>query len=166
MPKIKKIERETVEMPYGYTVRQHQRCTHSTREPVEYGSWSESYSNSIDKLIEKTTTYPDVVSLHDLQSGDRAYVVWVEWSTGDSFGRGECAQMEVLGLFKTYEDAEVLKDAIEATEENYSRTSFESDQSAYWVKTPDGQIFTSGWAPWLGYFESLEGVHIDRVEVR
>ena len=95
-----------------------------------------------------------------------AFVVWVEWSTGDSFGHGERCRTEVLGLFKSYDDAEVLKDAIEASSNKYDRRGYENDGAAYWVKTPDGQIFTSGWAPWLGYFESLDSVCIDWVEVR
>lgn len=161
---VKKVERETVKMPYGYAVTINSYCEHSEREDVEYGSWSESYSNDIERLIVKGGS--DVASIHDLQSGDRAFVVWVEWSTGDSFGHGDRSCTEVLGLFKSYEDAEVLKDTIEASSNKYDRRGYENDGVAYWVKTPDGQIFTSGWAPWLGYFESLDSVHIDRVEVR
>lgn len=161
---VKKIDKEVVEMPYGYAVNIQSYCDHYEREDEEYGSWSASYTNSLDSTIVKGGS--DVASIHDLQSGDRGFIVWAEWSSGDSFGHGDRNNTEVLGLFKTYEAAEVLKAAIEASADKYDRRGYEKDGAAYRVKTPDGQLFESGWAPWLGYFESLDSVHIDRVEVR
>lgn len=165
MAKVKKVEREVCDMPYGYKVNIERYCDHSEQEAVEWGSWSASYTNTIDGLIIKETEHPDVASIYDLKPGERAFIVWVEWSSGDSFGRGIREYTEVIGLFTKYEDAEVLKEKLES-ELTYDDSSYGVDKVVYWIKTPDGQIFQTGFAPWRGYFETLESVHIDRVEVR
>lgn len=164
--KINKVEREQCEMPYGYKVKIDQYCDHYESENEPYGSWSASYTNSVDDMIIKTDEYPDVASIHDVKPGERAFIVWAEWSSGDSFGHGDRNYTEVLGLFVRYEDAEVLQKALEEHARKYDRRGYEKDATSYYVKTPDGQIFQSCWAPWLGYFESLDSIHIDRVEVR
>lgn len=160
------INRAPNSMFYGYKVQINQHCTHSHREGGSYGSWEESYSNSIQPLIVKVEKNPDVVSIHDIKPGERGFVVWAEWSTGDSFGRGDRACVEAIGLFKSYEDAEVLREYIVDRSKKYDRRGYENDGAQLHIDTPDGQTFKTGWAPWLGYFEQLDDVYIDRVEVR
>ena len=135
---------------FGYNVNICSKCDYSECSEEEFGDWSELYSNSF-KSITKTDKYPDVTSLHDFKSGDVAYLVWVEYSTGDSFGSGHRNGTEVIALLKNGADATALEKAIFISGDKFSWTSSE------------GQVIEYGFAPWRGYFENLEDVHIETV---
>lgn len=139
----------------GYKVKLYSQCESDYSEE-EYGDWSESCSNSFDYISRtKEKDYPDVVSSLDITIGDPCYVVWVEWSSGDSFGSGYRNNSDAVAVFKTYEDADDLKNRIERRSEN----------DPYMIKytAKDGQeidIYAGGWT---GYFETLESVNIEHV---
>lgn len=149
---------------YGYSIKIESRCTHDEREDKQWGSWSTEYDNSIARNGEKTDEYPDVASIHDIAPGSHALVVWVEWSTGDSFGHGKRTGTEILGLFKDAASAKSLKEQLEKDYMSYTNYS-RSKPHEYNYKTPDGQVFTSKFAPWSGYFESLDSVNMDSVVI-
>lgn len=74
--------------------------------------------------------------------GKKVFVVLVEYSTGDSFGKTEgCGYIE--GVYQTHEEAEMVKEAIE-------------DNTYCGPET---------WVPWIGFFESLEAVSIKEMRV-
>lgn len=75
----------------------------------------------------------------DISSGDTIYLVWAEYTTGDSFGRDA----------GNYELLEVFTDAQAAC-----------DRVAYWENISDYSV------PWIGHFESLDGVHVTTLEVQ
>lgn len=141
---------------YGYAVEVHQTCTHSEYSSEPYGDWSESYDNRLDSVARKGAEYPDVTSIHDIAEGEDAWVVWVEWSAGDSFGWATRSATDVIGIFRKqdYHAAEELAEQIQNKKKD-SNFSYE-------FHTSDGQTFT-GCASWIGYFDSLENVNIDRV---
>lgn len=155
--KTKKIAKKKV--LFGYKIPVKSYCEHSEREDKQFGNWEESYSNSLNDTIKHTKEYPDVVSVHDFKPGEVAYVVWTEWSTGDSFGHADRSGTEVIGVFRNEADADVLRSHIE------SRAAYGSKDNGYNVQTPDGQIFESVLAPWDGYFESLDSCHVGMVTV-
>jgi len=150
---------------YGYEVDLESRCVDSEHSPEEYGDWCESYENSIGQYARKTDKYPDVASIHDIEKGLNAFVVWIVWSSGDSFGHAYGAHSEVIGLFKDMESALSLKESIEKWRPNEKTKKWE-EQYSYFFNTPDGQIFESGFAPWAGYFESLDSVNVDTVVIQ
>lgn len=123
-----------------------------------YGDWSSSSSWELRKVTKvHKNTYGDVSCMFDFAPGDTAFLVWVEYSTGNSFGYAYRGSSESVALFKDYPTAKRLADLIE------------SDGSKDWsysevYKSPDGQEFTI-YTPWLGYFESLEEVHVDEVVI-
>jgi hypothetical protein len=147
------------EKHFGYGVKIHSRCDHSERSDEQYGSWHESYTNSISAKVQSVTEYPDVVSTYEIAPGSEAWVVWVEYSTGDSFGHADRNGTEVIGIFSqdNFASAQVLQAGLEKQDAE--------DNHAYRIETPDGQVFESNWAPWSGYFEHLDTVHIDQVVV-
>jgi hypothetical protein len=65
--------------------------------------------------------------------GDKIYLVWATYSTGDSFG-SDGGQYELLSVTKDKQTAE--------------------EKEAYYGNIDDFSV------PWIGYFESLEGIHI------
>ena len=123
---------------FGYTVQIKRRCDHSERSEEEYGSWSSSYTNTIDRLVKKVGEYPDVTSTLDLPPGTNALVVWAEWSSGDSFGNGTRSGSEAFGIFLDMASARAFKEELES-----------------------GSVGV----PWDGYFESLDSINIDPVVV-
>lgn len=145
---------------FGYGVEIRQTCVHSERSPEQYGDWSEAYDNRLSDIARKGAEYPDVVCDFDIPVGEDAWVVWIEWSSGDSFGWGDNAYTDVMGIFRKqdYDSAESLKRQIEnhGADEKYN--------FSYKFETPDGQKF-EGHASWKGYFERLSNVHIEKVTV-
>lgn len=106
--------------------------------------------------MEKTSEYPDVTSKFDIPSGSNAIVVWVEWSSGDSFGSHYAGSSEAVGIFTDIKAAKELKQHIETKDwDKEPQLSF---------ATSDGQEFNIGFAGWVGYFESIV-VRIDAVKV-
>jgi hypothetical protein len=81
-----------------------------------YGEWHESYKNKL-KSIKFVNQQPDIVTSLDIQSGDRLYVVWIEYSTGDSFGYSYCGQTEGLGVFLDEKIADRFSEFIEETKD-------------------------------------------------
>ena len=135
---------------FGYKVEINSICTESYRSEEEWGSWSSQYSNYFEDVT-KTDTYPDITSSLDIKEGELCFVVWAEWSSGDSFGHGVNSNTEALAIFKDPESAKMFKKEVESITE-YSRESF---------VTPDGQEHDI-YCPWTGYFEELTEIHIEQ----
>lgn len=144
----------------GYGVEIRQRCVESYHSPEQYGEWRESYDNTLVGIARKGVECPDVVSDLNIPVGEDAWVVWIEWSSGDSFGWGNNSYTDVIGIFRKqdYDSAESLKRQIENHGEG------EKYNFSYKFETPDGQKF-EGHASWVGYFDRLSGVHIEKVTV-
>lgn len=89
----------------------------------------------------------DVMGINaNVKVGDVAYLVWAQYSTGDSFGR-DGGQYTLLDVALTREEAEVAKKFYdEATHDG-----------SYGAKAP--------YLPWFGYFESLDFVRVDGLVV-
>lgn len=133
-------------------------CISSERSNEPYGDWSEEYSNSLE-YITKVEEYGDINSIHDLKDGDKAYAVWVEYSTGNSFGWATNGSVEAVGVFKDKESAEAYKKYLEDT-----------DGGIEWgiaidFVAPDGQVFKEKYRPWNGYFERLSEVYVTLVVI-
>ncbi len=85
--------------------------------------------------------------------GEDYYLLSVEYSTGDSFGHDESERVEDVALYQTRAEAEVVAELIRKGPE----------KNSFQVKLPNGG---SIYAPWVGYFERLEEIHITRVEAK
>lgn len=137
-----------------FEVKIDQRVISSYRSPEQFGEWNEEYSNSLDGVY-SDAKYSNVIYKDDFKKGDKVYVVWVEYSYGDSFGWGERNATEPVALLKTKELGEELKKKIESTKDKFS----------YNVELSDGKEYEVH-AAWEGYFERLEEVHVDLVEIQ
>ena len=143
---------------YGYEVEIDAFCEHSEYSDEAYWDWSESYSNTF-KRVSKETKYPDVVSALDISVGEQCFVVWAEWSSGDSFGRGDRNHTESLGIFVDEGSAKQLACFLKLQKFEYEQKK----QSHVRVITcDDEQLFdyTDRSLPWDGYFESLDEVYV------
>lgn len=152
---------------FGYKVDIGQRCEKDIEASKKYGHWERSYSNTFQKISKsKTDDVPDAVSDFDIQLCETCYVVWVEYSSGNSFGMAENENVEVVGVFKDKECARQLEKAIEEQNQAYRRGELAfgeswEDKNKFYCKTSDGQEFQYGFCPWYGYFEVLENVYVE-----
>lgn len=147
-------------MKFGYKVEIDSYCDHYDYPEEEYGSWSASYTNYFKKVT-KTKHYPDVVSDIDFQVGQKCFLVWIEWSSGNSFGYSDRCSTEAIGIFKDEQSARELVKAIEDSSVQYDAET--DSRYRFYCKTSDGQEFEYGFAPWFGYFERLDEVHLERI---
>lgn len=142
-------------MTYGYKITIEQECLFSEHSEEQWGEWSSVYSNTIDKFFTKEDKHPDVVSEKEFKSGDKAYVVWAVWSTGDSFGHSEDSEVDAIAIFSDPSAAFDFKNQLEifSDPDDYEPISFE---------TKDGQIIKY-YPSWFGYFESLSYIEVSEV---
>lgn len=102
--------------------------------------------------------YRDLTVPFDVIPGRAYWLVWVDYDTGDSFGR-DGNQFEAIDLFEDYELARACGKACEDLEEElngkyvYDSLQYER-QNGERVKVH---------APWLGYFENLNRVEVQHV---
>src|SRR5574343_553946 len=88
-------------------------CTFSEYENAQYGSWSKSWSNRFYRASMHKIDYDESVPIDfEVSEGDLVYVVWAEWSYGDSFGLASRGRTEVIHIFKDYELALKAKEAL------------------------------------------------------
>lgn len=86
--------------------------------------------------------------------GDEVWVVYMIYSSGDSFG-SSTGNGEVLWVFKTEEDAIRAKEAIKEQERNSSIN----------FNTANGQLVKMSNPAW-GYFENVSSVNIEKFVIK
>lgn len=132
-------------------VEYEQICTHDYHSGEKYGDWSTSYSSSVlgVRLLEedeKADYNSEVFILPD--DTKTAYVVYMIYSTGDSFGHSE-GNIDLIHCTASSEKAHALAKLIT------------DNPNEYTIKfTDDFDREISLYNPGAGYFE-----HIDFVEV-
>jgi hypothetical protein len=131
-------------------------CIHSFYEEREWGSWEETWENHLDgiSLDKDRFYYPESVPTDfEVAKGDIVYVVWAEYSGGNSFGSGDRNYTDVIHIFKDQDLAwnahRILESPVGEEYKNWT-IKFKSDSGKE----------ISYCRPWLGYFESLDDVHV------
>jgi hypothetical protein len=135
-------------------VELYKRLLHSVYSSEPYGPWEETWENTLgnvyksDRLIWNTERV-DVD--YEPKVGDIVYVLWVEYSSGNSFGRGVRNYTDMIHVFKdndkAWEAYRLLKDS---EDHNYSVT-YETDTGKQ----------VPYYRPWLGYFDQLDEIHVE-----
>lgn len=144
---------------FAYNVNIQRYLDFSHRSEEAYGEWEESYSNSFVDCSKSTTKYAHVYSPVDIEKTG-GYLVWVEYSQGDSFGRGIRSGTEIIALFQKKESAKKLHDLILKwnNEPRDNDGNYKYSQKVL-IEKQEITVF----CPWSGYFESLDTVHIQKV---
>lgn len=150
----------------GYKFKIESIATEVQSQEVQYGTWEEVWHNYASSFATKVDTNPDIASVLDLQSGTVAYVVWAEWTYGDSFGEAIKGSCDVFGIFEYEVFAQELVDHLENRTTNCGMFApNEEDSDVCKCVTGDGQQFNYRHLPWVGYFERLESVEIQKVNI-
>ena len=136
-------------------VQYNEHCTHSSREPVEYGDWREEYDfrvtgvslTSRDRWAEEK-----LGCLVDVKAGEPVFVLYMTYDTGDTFGRAT-GKGEVIWVFKDPALAMAAKAKWEA--ENDKR---DPDYSIEFEV--DGGKTLKQHNPAAGYFENVGYIQV------
>lgn len=139
-----------------YSVDIERRCVRDYHSGEKYGDWETEYDNTFKGITRSDKEYGDLESSLDIPDGTNVYVVWIEYSSGDSFGHGIRNDVDTFGVFTSREAASELARAID----NHNRK--DHDYKPLKIKTSDGQQFDI-YPSWLGYFERLDDVHVAEV---
>lgn len=157
---------------YGYLVPIKVTLIEKKYSKKEWGPWKEVYDVELESnVVKKIDKLPDedsfeVVSELDLPSGSEAWIVWVVWSSGDSFGWAENRHVEVLAIFdhERYANA-FFADYVRNLHYEHNNLFMGGTDKPFIFQSEDGQKFVYKYIPWDGYFESLEAVNVDKVLV-
>lgn len=126
----------------------------------EYIEWSPR------QLFTDRSKAPDwlvqtVKSNFEPKPGDKVTLTVVRYQTGCTFGTTHGC-WEVIGAYKTREEAQKVADTIEADDKQWCE--FEQAMRVYSYqkkKKPEmPKDLYEGYKPWRGYFERLEGVEV------
>ncbi len=130
-------------------------CHDSYQSPEQWGEWSESYSFNAPTLASASEAgyggFPYVGA--ELQPNDELFVLYVVWSSGDSFGRDDRNYYEFLC---------VNKDADMAVR-NLEKVKACNKISYVELELDDGSLMKCYCGSWNGYFESLDELDLAKV---
>ena len=132
------------------------QCVFSEREDAPYGAWSErleSYINAVYVIDDsyKHSYRGEVFLVPD--GTEKVYVVSMEYSTGDSFGRSE-GELAIIHCTANEDAAHRLAKKITKNSNEFT-INFEDDF---------GREIQIG-NPGAGYFESIDCVSVDAFDV-
>lgn len=97
----------------------------------------------------------------DAKPGDVVFVVVVVYSTGGTFGRDE-GNTKVVGVYRNPKQAQKVADAIKKNSEATPANNYNPPRN-YTIVVDDEEIYCGSW---VGYFESLDSVHVETEVVR
>ena len=135
-------------------------CTSSFREDEEWGSWGEEYSFSVKGVSLTSNKDYDfhsedkVPCLTEVAVGQEVFVLWISYTTGDSFGSAS-GKGEVLWVFSDKKTATDARKEVYRQEKNLDIK----------LALEDGSVIKLS-NPVQGYFERLDSVIIDSFIVR
>lgn len=92
---------------------------------------------------------------------DRLYMVWCRYETGDSFGR-DTGKAEWVSLHRDLEVAE--KNAMRIREHDRRNGTGSRSSSTVKLLTDEGKEYDC-YTPWVGFFERLEDIIVQSVDV-
>ena len=109
---------------------------------------------------EKDGRYFDIVIPYAPLFDEPYHLLYVVYSTGDSFGRDEGRSIENIGFYKPSQLGIAQENVRKINDFTRNRNG---DEYSVKIQSPEGKEFNQS-APWVGYFESLDIMEI--IEVR
>ena len=167
--KVKEVEREL----YRVRVVDDEHCE-VTREAEPGERWDNddvSYDHYIKgiKLVDHNE-YGDIDLGYKPEEGKLYYLLYVTYSTGDSFHR-EDGRISFVDLYRTREEAEenvkLMREHYEkARDRRFERIKKEKfNPYSVELKNHEGNVF-SFHCPYVGYFERLSSIEVESVYLK
>lgn len=137
-------------------VQYRELCDESRHSGEEYGDWYQSYNFSVEgvSLTSRDRWNEETFEVDvDVKAGEPVFVLYMVYSTGDSFGRAD-GKGEVLWVFK---DADTAREALRLWKEENDKRDPE-----YSVKFEDdsGRVVQLS-NPGAGYFENVSYIDLE-----
>jgi len=126
-----------------------------TAEPNPRDSWDNGCSAASIEIngmyVMHDSQYRDITVDFDVVRGRNYYLLWADYCTGDSFGTYDNC-FEAIDVFETWEAADAARQALLNTEGRYN---------GCYTRENGKQVSMS--LPWVGYFEHLNDLNIQKV---
>ena len=120
-------------------------------------SWELNHVN-----LSSEYSYWDVCVPFVVNPGDDVWIVAAVYSTGDSYGHDEGACIEYIDAFFDKHKARECARVVNLTRKDYHN---HTEKKLEWTRE-DGSTAKLSYVPWNGYFESLDKVFCDCLEVK
>jgi hypothetical protein len=139
-------------------VKYEENVVKSHRQPVEFGDWSQTCDFQVTGAYlnaEPRYTIDEFEVNFEAKAGETLYVLYVNYSTGDSFGTAR-GKGSLLHVFLDPAVAYAAKKAVQEQEpEKPSHFEF-IDEAGKTIKVSN---------PASSYFENISGIHIQDVQL-
>jgi hypothetical protein len=149
-------------------VSSHERREHSEQAEEQFGSWSKSFSFTVDGVYAAPPHFKSAEQFEldiDLSPGDQVITLSIRWSDGDSFGHAD-GKGEVMWVFKDPALAGKAKHAWEVACGWHDDKDWRRDNKTQSVEfTADGGRTIKMGNPCWGYFERLDAVELEQFTV-
>ena len=166
-----------------------ERWSHQTREPYPNDDWDRG-NTSCSWTVEGIRIYEsnnrlfpwmemDLDVPFEVTSGTKYYLMYVVYSTGDSFGHDEDSSIDFCGLYKDISIAQENESRIRAhynwsksgayAQEKKNKPKFVPKKYGEFnvmLRTDDGKGEYELHVPWTGYFESMSYLEIKEVQLQ
>ncbi len=166
-------KKEEVPVPKPSTTLEvylHKQLVEDYHSGERYGDWRRAYTNTFgsvtirdDRESGRYWRGENVPVAFPVKPGDTVFVLWAEYSTGDSFGH-ETGTTDIITVFQHYETALKARDAIYAKVRGPEDPNWQTRSTI--PLTMDGtKTVYPYYAPFMGYFERLDTLHISPATV-
>lgn len=135
---------------------------HDTSEADPDDKWSRASTHTEHNItgfkVRPESQYGDVLVPYEPERGVDYYLLYVVYTTGDSFGRDSGHGIEYIGLY--------TKDELHIARENEQRIEAHNygDREVKLQLLMPNTIDFYMYVPWQGFFESLDYVSIETVQ--
>lgn len=137
-----------------------------TSEPDPDDSWDRASTYTTHNIEgfraapESDGKYYDIVVPYAPLFEERYYLLYVVYSTGDSFGHDEGSSIEYIGFYKPSQLGIAQENERKINDFTHNRNS---GKYSVKLKSPEGKVFEQS-APWVGYFESMDTMEIIEID--
>jgi len=107
--------------------------------------------------------YNDLLLGFKLEKDIDYYLVYVVYSTGDSFGHDSGYGIEYIDMYKTYEEATKVQKALENESPEFK---YGVGENMIQIKNHMGQDYDLYTGAWKGYFESVDNIDIATIRLQ
>lgn len=126
-----------------------EKVTRYSRSDDDYGDWREDKDFSVTGVFLSEISTEVVSIISEVKDGDIVHVLYIRYSTGDSFGQST-GNGEVMYIFSDINAAFEAKDALSRQEQEFSVKFLDDERNVISMSNPAA-----------GYFESLDDVIIE-----
>ena len=143
----------------------HTEITRERNTDDEWDADDTSKTNNIEgfKVVKKDDKWKqvDLTVPFEINAEKTYYLVYVIYSTGDSFSH-HSGNIDYIEMYETYAMAEATLEMIE----NANKVKNKDDSYSIEILNNAGVMYKISSSAWTGYFERLEHVQIDRVQLK